>query len=337
MGHLMSKIEEVLMDTKPLVDPELALLLDQLPTFQFTRQTLPQIRALFKELFEQQKALAPAFEEIEVTEHYVPGPVGTPKVRVLVYRPKNHKPPLPALLWIHGGGYVIGSPETDDVMIKVMVRQLGCLAVSVDYRLAPETVFPGQLEDCYAALKWLYSRAAELEIDPKRIALGGASAGGGLAATLALFARDRGEVPIAFQLLIYPMLDDRTASSPNPHPYTGEFIWTAQANHFGWASLLGKEPGTEDVSFYAAAARAENLSGLPATFISVGALDLFVEEDLEYARRLIRTGVPTELHLYRGAYHGFNLAETAQVTKAFERDYLNALRRALHPNQKLPT
>lgn len=236
--------------------------------------------------------------------------------------------PLPALLWIHGGGYVIGSADGEDAGVKSMVSAVGCAAVSVDYRLAPETPHPGPVEDCYAALKWMYTHASELGVDATRIAIGGASAGGGLAAALGLLARDRGEVPLVFQLLIYPMLDDRTVILADPHPYTGEFIWTAEANRFGWRSLLGQEPGGPDVSPYAAAARAESLAGLPPTFINVGSLDLFLEEDLEYARRLMRAGVPTELHVYPGAYHGFNMVADAQVTQAAARDELSALKRA---------
>lgn len=185
------------------------------------------------------------------------------------------------------------------------------------------------MEDCYAALRWLYTHASELVVDSTRIAIGGASAGGGLTAALGLLTRDRGEVPLAFQLLIYPMLDDRTVTRADTHPFTGEFIWTAQANRFGWKALLGQEPGGPAISPYAAAARAEHLEGLPSTFISVGALDLFLEEDLEYARRLIRAGVPIELHVYPGAYHGFNMVSNAQVSQAFTRDLLAALKRGL--------
>lgn len=199
----------------------------------------------------------------------------------------------------------------------------------MDYRLAPETPHPGPVEDCYAALRWLYTHTSELAVDSTRIAIGGASAGGGLTAALGLLTRDRGEVPLAFQLLIYPMLDDRTVTRADTHPFTGEFIWTAQANRFGWKALLGQEPGGPAISPYAAAARAEHLEGLPSTFISVGALDLFLEEDLEYARRLIRAGVPIELHVYPGAYHGFNMVSNAQVSQAFTRDLLAALKRGL--------
>jgi acetyl esterase/lipase len=164
-------------------------------------------------------------------------------------------------------------------------------------------------------LKWLYTHAGELGVDPTRIAIGGGSAGGGLTAALGLLTRDRGEIPLVFQLLLYPMLDDRTVTTADPHPYTGEFIWTARANQFGWTALLGVPPGGPGISPYAAAARAESLAGLSPTFISVGTLDLFLEENLEYARRLMRAGVPTELHVYPGAYHGFGMAANAQVSQ----------------------
>lgn len=317
------------MDTRHLVDPEVASILDIFPKLEFTAATLPQIRSDMAALNAQTAALAPDFPHIEVSEHFVPGAKGAPDVRVLVYLPKNLARPLPVLLWIHGGGYVIGSADQDDVQVKSIVASVGCAAVSVDYRLAPETPHPGPVEDCYAALKWLYSHASELGIDASRIAIGGASAGGGLAATLGLLTRDRGEIPLVFQLLIYPMLDDRTVSTADPHPYTGEFIWTHDANRFGWTSLLGQEPGSPGVSLYAAASRAESVAGLPASYLCVGALDLFLEEDLEYARRLTRAGVPTELHVYPGAYHGFNLMPEARVTQAFTRDFISALQRAL--------
>ncbi|HET9110884.1 MAG TPA: alpha/beta hydrolase, partial [Ktedonobacterales bacterium] len=268
-----------------------------------------------------------------VSERFIPGPEGAPDVRALIYTPAAREA-VPALLWIHGGGYIMGSADAEDPMVKSIVSAVGCAAVVVDYRLAPETPYPGSLEDCYAALKWLFAHAGELGIDPTRIAVGGSSAGGGLAAALALLARDRGEVPLVFQLLIAPMLDDRTCTLAQPHPYTGEFIWTRETNHFGWTALLGQEPGGPDVSPYAAAARAEHLEGLPAAFINVGALDLFLEEDMEYARRLMRAGVPTELHVYPGAYHGFRMAANAQVTQIAERDQLTALRRALFPSHR---
>ena len=317
--------------TKHLVDPALVPMLEELPQIPFNAETLPQIRAERLATQAQAALAAPPFPDITVTRHTVPGPAGAPDVGVLVYAPASEPRPLPALLWIHGGGYVIGSAEGDDLNVKSMVRAVGCVAVSVDYRLAPEAPHPGPVEDCYAALKWLSAEAEALGVDTARIAIGGASAGGGLAAALALLARDRGEVPVAFQLLIFPMLDDRTAVATNPHPYTGEFVWTPETNYFGWSSLLGQAPGGEGVSPYASAARAERLEGLPPAYISLGSLDLFLDEDLEYARRLTRAGVPTELHMYPGAYHGYLAVPDAWMSQAELRNVREALRRALRP------
>ena len=318
------------MTTRHLVDPELVALLDQVSDSVLTAETLRQTRALVS----QAPANLPQFAALSVSERFIPGPEGAPDVRVLVYLPTSVQGTVPALLWLHGGGYIMGSANGEDLAVKSMVSALGCAAVSVDYRLAPETPYPGAVEDGYAALKWLATHAGELGIDPKRIAVGGGSAGGGLAAALALLARDRGEISLVFQCLLAPMLDDRTCTLANPHPYTGEFIWTPQANRFGWTSLLGQEPGGPDVSPYAAAARAEHLEGLPATFLYVGTLDLFLEEDLEYARRLMRAGVPTELHVYPGAYHGFRMVANARVTQAAMRDQLAALQRAFDVSRR---
>ncbi len=320
------------MTTKHLVDPELAPMLDMFPQFRLNREDLPQVRASLSQMNTQMAAMIPEFPSISVNERHVPGPQGAPDVRVLIYLPKHVSTPTPALLWIHGGGYVIGNAEQGDLQAKTIASTVGCAVVSVDYRLAPETPFPGPVEDCYAALKWLHTNASELGIDTTRIAIGGDSAGGGLAACLALLTRDRGEVPLVFQLLIYPMLDDRTVTTTEPHPYTGEYIWTAESNHFGWAALLGQEPGGAGISPYAAAARAEQLAGLPPAFIAVGTLDLFLEEDIEYARRLTRAGVPIELHVYPGAFHGFPMAPMAKVAQSFNNDYLNALTQAFSKN-----
>jgi acetyl esterase/lipase len=320
--------KEHMMTTRHLVDPELVEILDTFPALDFTPESLALVRASLKEGSAQAFVDLPTFPDIAVSEHFVPGSQGAPDVRVLVYLPTNVSTPLPALLWIHGGGYVIGSADEDAPQATSIVSAVGCAVVSVDYRLAPETPHPGPVEDCYAALTWLYTHAEELGVDTTRIALGGPSAGGGLTAGLALLTRDRGEVPLIFQLLIYPMLDDRTVTSAEPHPYTGEYVWTPGANRFGWTSLLGQEPGGPGVSPYAAAARADHLEGLPPTFICVGSLDLFLEEDLEYARRLTRAGVPTELHVYPGAFHGFNMVADAWISQRFVHDQLDALTRA---------
>ncbi|KAB8141451.1 alpha/beta hydrolase [Chloroflexia bacterium SDU3-3] len=315
------------MNSRDLLDPELAPILDILPVAQLTAESLPAIRAASAAMLGS--IPVPDFPGLSVGERLVPGPEGAPDVRVLVYRPEQHAAPTAGLLWVHGGGYVSGSADAEDIRARAMAAALGCVLVSVDYRLAPEVPHPGPLEDCYAALRWLHASAADLGVDPARLAVGGGSAGGGLAAALALLARDRGEVPLVFQCLLAPMIDDRTVTLDPPHPYTGEFIWTREANRFGWAALLGREPGGQGVSPYAAAARAEDLAGLPAAFIAVGALDLFLEENMEYARRLTRAGVPVELHVYPGVYHGFQMVQQAQATKAAERDQFSALRRAL--------
>jgi len=314
--------------TRHLVDPELLQLLDEVPTLQLSREPLVALRAARAALLAQQLLLEPAFPDIEVSEQSIPGPAGAPPIRVLVYIPQQAPRPLPALVWIHGGGYVLGSPDADGLQVKSLVREVGCAVVSVDYRLAPEAPFPAGVEDCYATLRWTHGQAGELGLDRTRVAIGGTSAGGGLAAALALLARDRAEVQVAFQVLLVPMLDDRTAAVADPHPFTGEFIWTPANNLFGWTALLGRTPGGENVSPYAAPARAESLAGLPAAYISTGALDLFLDEDVEYARRLARAGVPTELHVYPGVYHGFSRAADARVTKAYTRDYVHALQRA---------
>jgi acetyl esterase/lipase len=315
-------------DSKHLVDPELAAALQYMPPFDLSVEKLPAMRGMMVEMLKAQRDAAPP-SDIIVEQRHIPGPSGAPEVRVMIYTPPDATAPMPGYLHIHGGGYVMGSPEMFDLQTKAVVREIGCVVCSVDYRLAPDTPHPGPVEDCYAALKWFHANAGALGVDPGRIAIGGESAGGGLTAALGLLARDRADIPVVFQLLVYPMIDDRTVTSEDPHPFAGEFIWNAQSNHFGWRSLLGQEPGAPGVSPYAAASRADDLAGLPPTFISVGALDIFLEENIDYAKRLLRAGVPTELHVYPGAYHGFDMAVDADVTKRFRRDSVAALKRAL--------
>jgi triacylglycerol lipase len=309
------------MDTMHLVDPELRPLLEVFPTVRFSAETLADIRG-------RRFPMPPPDTSTTTLEHLsVPGLTAGTVVDLLVYRPKAATAPVGCVYHIHGGGYVIGAAKDQEAAHRALAAELGCAIVSVDYRLAPETVFPGAIWDCYAGLAWTFGHAGELGIDPARIGVMGESAGGGLAAALALMARDKDEYRLAFQHLIYPMLDDRTCVRPEPHPHTGEFIWTAHNNRFGWSSLLGCAPGGEDVSAYAAAARADDLTELPPTYISTGALDLFLEEDLDYARRLMRAGVTVELHVYPGAFHVFDLAPTAKVAQQARRDSLEALRR----------
>lgn len=314
------------MRSRHLVNPDLLPFVDIYPDVDFSDAMLPAFRQAMP--IPRVPEDVPASPDVHVSEHMVSGPPGEPAVRLLIYRPTLWAGG-PAIFHIHGGGYIVGSPDMGDTDHRLMVRELGCLLVSVDYRLSPETRHPGPLEDCYAGLSWLYRNAEELGVDPERIGLVGESAGAGLAAGLALLARDRGEIRPAFQHLMYPMLDDRTCSQ-EAHPITGEFIWTPAHNSYGWHAYLGAEAGSPGVSPYAAPARAEDLTGLPPAFIATGALDLFLEENLEYARRLIRAGIATELHVYPGAYHGFQqMVGDAEVSRKALSDRLTSLRSAL--------
>jgi acetyl esterase/lipase len=310
---------------RSLVYPELHDFLETWPTVALTPELLVLARARDLPFPSDDD---PATRAIVLEHHRVPGPDGAPEIPLRVYRPPNQPGPLPCLFHIHGGGYVLGTTSELEALHRARVADLGCVLTTLDYRLAPETRFPGAVEDCYATLAWVFAHAADLRIDTSRLGVTGERAGGGLAAALALLARDRGEYRLAFQHLMYPMLDDRTCAA-DPHPVAGEFIWTSHNNAFGWGALLGCEPGSDGVSPYAAAARAENLEGLPPTFISTGALDLFVDEDIAYARRLNRAGVPVEFHLYPGGFHGFDLHPTARVAVQARADSRAALKRFL--------
>jgi acetyl esterase/lipase len=291
---------------------------------------IPAARRLMEELAAAQMAKARPIKGVSTADRQAPGPEGAPEVCVRLYQPTERPAILPALLWIHGGGYVLGSVARDDLVAMHLAQVAQCVVASVEYRLAPEYPFPAPVEDCYAALKWLASQSTALGVNTARIAIGGASAGSGLTAGLALLTRDRAEVDVAFQLLIYPMLDDRnialaTATVPDT------FVWTRENNLMGWRAYLGREPGGAEVSPYAAAARATDLHGLPPAYIAVGDLDLFLDENITYAQRLLAAGVPTELHVYPGAFHGFNgFAPSAEISRRFNADRDHALKRMLH-------
>ena len=313
------------------LDPELRVVLEAFPAEGAVNlNDIPAARAKLRKLFTAMQATLPAVEGVTSQDQLVPGLQGDPAVRVRIYQPADRPNILPGLLWIHGGGYVLGDIEQDDRLMKQLVKRIGCVALSVDYRLAPEHPFPAPVEDCYAGLRWLFAHAGDLGVDPSRIAIGGPSGGGGLAAGLALLARDRGEMQVAFQLLIYPMIDDRNvapASATAPDTY----VWTRENNLMGWRAYLGHEPGGKDVSPYAAASRAVDLKGLAPAYIPVGDLDLFLDENITYAQRLLAAGVPTELHVYPGAFHGFNgFVPNAEVSRRFNGDRDNALKRMLH-------
>lgn len=294
----------------------------------------------------------------------VPGPAGAPPVTVYLYEPahavassthageradasahpRGHEParasartlrpgPAPAVLYIHGGGHVVARAAFYHHACRRIADDLGAVVVSVDYRLAPKDPFPADVEDCYAALRWMHEHAAGLGIDSGRIALAGDSAGGGLTAAVCQMAHDRGEVPVAFQAMKYPMLDDRTAvrdSPPGGPRAHGRFMWTPASNAYAWTAYLGHAPSPEEPRPYAVPARRADLTGLPPAWIGVGDLDLFHDEAIAYAERLRSAGVPCELCLVPGMYHAADvLHPRAPSMVAFESSMLGALRTAL--------
>ena len=310
------------MRTRHLVDEDLLPLIDSFAPIELSARTLHAVRDMAA-----QAIAAQSLPDLPVvcTEVQVPSIDAGRDLRCLLVKPAQAARDAPAILHFHGGGHVIGAPEMDLAQLMRWAADMECLVVSVDYRLAPESPFPGPMNDAYAALRWLHQQAGELGIDPARIAVAGSSAGGAMAACLCLMARDRGECPIAFQLLEAPRLDDRIQRQGSANRFTGEFVWTRDASAFCWSAYMGAgEP-----SPYASAARADDLSGLPPAFVSVGALDLFVDECLTYCGRLIGSGVPAELIVYPGCFHGFQMAGEAAVTKRAHQDSLRALGRAL--------
>ena len=297
-----------------MVSDEIAKVLEERPMDfgELNHELLQMMRDGMAEL--PQPELSDA---VEREDHPVAAGDGEPDITVRVHRPKQGAGGN-CLYWIHGGGLIMGNREMEDARFDRWCQRFGLVGVAVEYRLAPETPYPGPLEDCYRGLAWVHENAGSLGVDPARIGIGGGSAGGGLAAALALLARDRGALPIAYQLLIYPMLDDRqiTPSSGWEVP-----VWPPSANRFGWSAYLGGDKGEPNVSHYAAAARAKDLSSLPPALISVGSVDGFVDEDVDYAARLNQAGVPTELHVYPGAPHGFDMmAPDTSIARRARRD-----------------
>jgi acetyl esterase/lipase len=312
-------------NSRHLVDPQLVDLADMLGAPLFTAENLLEQRNI------QWGPPPEPDPEIVVDVQTVPGPEGAPDIDLYILRPAGATGPLPLVYHVHGGGYITGKAKAFAPRCAPLVKTLGCAVVSVEYRIAPETIFPGAVEDCYAGLAWCFANAEEQGFDMSRVGLKGESAGGGLAAALALLVRDRGEYTLGFQHLTYPMIDDRTGTTSEPHPYTGDYVWPVSNNRFGWEALLGRAPGGDDVSPYAAAARATDLSGLPPTFIYVGALDLFLEENIEYARRLARAGVPIEFHIYPGVFHAFEFQADSHIAQLAATISLAAMRRFLEP------
>lgn len=267
-------------------------------------------------------------ERVRIEDRTVPGPPGAPAVPVRIYSPAERSASVPGMLWIHGGGFTAGTHTANDALCQRFVVEAGCLVVSVGYRLAPEHPFPAPAEDCYAALRWLADSAGELSVDRARIAIGGGSAGGGLAAGVALMARDRGEIPLMFELLIYPCLDDRNETPSSQEIAAEGMVWHRAQSLRGWRAYLGSDRPAE-VSPYAAPARVADVAGLPPTFLMVGTLDLMRDENIAYAQRLMQAGVATELHVYPGAFHGFyTFVPEAPISRRATDEMVDALGRA---------
>jgi len=266
--------------------------------------------------------------EVRTTTRRILGADGN-EMLIKIYEPAGREGRrLPALLWIHGGGYVLGHPDGDDGLCGEFVKNADCVVVSPDYRLAPEYPYPAALEDCYAALTWMANSTEEWNLDPARIAIGGASAGGGLAASLALLARDRGGPAVCFQMPLYPMIDDRNVT-PSSREITYPGVWNRANNIAAWKLYLGDRAGGE-ISPYAAPSRATDLRGLPPAYTCVGQLDPFRDETLDYVARLAQAGVDVEFHLYPGGYHGFELAGAdTGIGQRARSGYIDALARAL--------
>lgn len=304
------------MNVKDLLDPELRSVLSAFEMPALDAASVAAMRSSF-----QNPELSDA---VTRTERVVPG---DPTVRVRVHRATGATGLLPGIVSFHGGGYVIGTYDLDDATFDRWCPSLGVVGVAVDYRLAPETPYPGAVDDCYAALRWTHEHAEELGIDAGRLGIHGISAGGGLAAAVALMARDRAEVPVAFQLLDCPMLDDRQTTSSILAE--GLWVWNAESNAFGWRSYLGALYGSDEVPAYAAPVRATDLAGLPPTCVVVGSIDGFRDEDVEYAQRLNRAGVPCELHVIAGLPHAYQLVPEAAAVQQAKRSMEDWLRRQL--------
>lgn len=315
------------MSRRDLIDPDSRVPLDQLiAAMPGGFNAIPDIVAR-RATLEAVLATMPVVENPNVAkeDRPVPGPEGDPDISVRVYRPVDASGPLPGIYFIHGGGMVLGNVQGEDAVATMLCDAVGAVVVSVEYRLAPENPHPAPVEDCYAGLVWTAAHAEELGIDPARLALYGGSAGGGLVLGTALLARDRGGPAVAFMAPIYPMIDD-TNTTPSSHEITDVGIWDRDGNLEAWAWYLGGKPADQ----YAAPTRAEDLSGLPPAYIDVGTVDLFRDEDIAFAQRLMAAGVPCELRVNPGSYHASEVfAPDADLSKRIWADRVSALRRAL--------
>lgn len=306
------------MDVYRLIDPQLRPFINVLPP-EFSLITRENIGALRSMITQMAESMPVPECNVIVTERDIDTKNG--QVKLFIFEP-HREGTKPALLWMHGGGYILGAG--DDYMGKSIAEIAGCTVISVDYRLAPEHPFPAAPEDCHAALLWVAKNCSQLSIDPERIAIGGESAGGGMAAGVALMNRDRNGPALAFQLLMYPMIDNLHHT---PSGMIEDYpIWSRQTSLNAWEMYLNGAPG-KSASPYAAASRATDLSGLPPTYLCVGALDLFRDENIDYMQRLMGAGVPGELAVYPGVFHGANFfAPDAHICKKMQKNLIDAVK-----------
>ncbi len=287
-----------------------------IPDIVARRATVEQMLAMME---------IPENPNVAKDDRTVPGPAGEPDISVRIYRPRNATGTLPGIYYIHGGGMVLGTVAGEDATASLLCDEVNAVVVSVEYRLAPEHPHPAPVEDCYAGLVWTADNAAELGIDPDRLAIYGGSAGGGLTIATAMLARDRGGPALRFMMPIYPMIDD-TNTTASSHEITDVGIWDRDANLEAWGWYLGGKEADQ----YAAPARAQDLAGLPPAFIDVGTADLFRDEDIAFAQRLMQAGVPCELHINPGSYHASEtFAPEAALSQRIRDMRIDALRRAL--------
>lgn len=315
---------------KNRVNPELVQGLDMFQDLDIRPENLPAIR----EGAAQMRQPTVVDESLSLTDEIIVGPDSNP-LPLRIYRQNSSTETLPVLLWIHGGGYILGSIDDNDDLCMRFAKEANCVVVSVEYRLAPEHPYPAPIEDCYAALKWIADHAESLNIDPNRIGVAGASAGGGLTAALTLLARDRQYPSLCFQMPLYPMIDDQN-NSPSTNEIKEGFVWNQKTNEAGWKMYLGELYGKDNIPAYAAPARAEDYSHLPYTYTCVGQLDPFRDETLSYVTRLAQAGVDVEFHLYPGAYHGFEgINPDADLSIRATNEYIQAVKNGFERLEKV--
>jgi acetyl esterase/lipase len=311
-----------------MIDPELAAMIDLLPKMDLADPVAA--RRAFEEILAALRIEIPGIETLTIEDRAVPGREGDPDVPVRIYRPPGASAStrVPGIVMIHGGGFVIGSVEAEHAGAALTAIGTGAVVVSVDYRLAPEHPYPAGLHDCYAALQYLHGEADALGVNRDRVALTGASAGGGLAAATALLARDRGGPAVCFQLLQIPELDDRLETA-SMRKFVDSPMWNRPLAVQSWQAYLGPLYGSDEVPAYAAPARADDLSGLPPAYVSTAENDPLRDEGITYAQRLLQAGVSVELHQFPGTFHGSALVTSAAVSKRAQREAAAALRHAL--------